>query len=182
MPRPRKRRCVEAMPGVTYFKPRGVPLRFLEEVVLTVEELEAIRLKDLENLDGVRAAERMQVSRPTFQRILETARRKLADALVGGKALRIHGGDFEVTSRWFRCSGCQHQWQEPFGTGRSIDMTCPVCHYRSVHRIERGLTNHSGHRPCSSDRPPADNGCELDHDGSPASGHQSPSPEPTGRP
>lgn len=87
------------VPGITYFRPRGVPLRFLEEVVLTVEELEAVRLKDLENLDGEQAAERMGVSRPTFQRILDSARRKVAEALVGGKALRIHGGDFEVAQR-----------------------------------------------------------------------------------
>lgn len=139
MPRPRKRRCVEAVPEITYFKPRGVPLRFLEEVVLTVEELEAIRLKDLENLDGEQAAERMGISRPTFQRVLESARRKVAEALVDGKALRIHGGNFEVVARTLRCAGCQHEWQVPFGTGqRARDMVCPRCHQQMVHRVDSG--------------------------------------------
>ncbi|MGQ9675640.1 MAG: DUF134 domain-containing protein [Chloroflexota bacterium] len=137
MPRPRKRRCVEMVPGITYFKPRGVPLRFLEEVVLTVEELEAVRLKDLENLEGEQAAERMGVSRPTFQRILEAARRKVAEALVGGKALRIHGGDFEVATRRLRCAACQHEWEVPFGTGqRGCEMVCPVCQRPMARRVD----------------------------------------------
>lgn len=167
MPRPRKRRCVEAAPGITYFKPRGVPLRFLEEVILTVEEFEAIRLKDLEDLDGETAAERMKISRPTFQRILETARRKVAEALVGGKALRIHGGDFEVASRRFRCSGCRHEWEEPFGSGRrGIDMTCPVCQHRSVRRVDRGPAEQAGQAAHSADGPPGHAPCRGESDGS----------------
>lgn len=96
MPRPRQCRRVAQLPPATYYKPRGVPLRALEQVGLTVDELEAIRLADLEGLYQEAAAERMNVSRQTFGRILETAHRKVADALVHGKALSIEGGPIEV--------------------------------------------------------------------------------------
>jgi len=96
MPRPSKCRRVAFLPEATYFKPAGVPLRVLDEVLLSVEEAEAIRLKDLEGLAQTPGAEKMNVSRPTFQRVLASARRKIADALLNGKAVRIEGGNFEV--------------------------------------------------------------------------------------
>jgi predicted DNA-binding protein (UPF0251 family)/predicted Fe-Mo cluster-binding NifX family protein len=79
---------------VTYFKPRGVPLRELAEVDLPLDGFEAIRLADHEGLSHEEAAQRMQVSRQTFGRILSAARGTVAKALVGGLALRIHGGDY----------------------------------------------------------------------------------------
>jgi uncharacterized protein len=94
--RPKKVRHVENLPYVSYFKPAGIPLKSLEEVTLAVEEIEALRLKDLEGLDQADAAARMNVSRPTFQRILVKARGKVAEALFHGKAVRIGGGDFHV--------------------------------------------------------------------------------------
>jgi predicted DNA-binding protein (UPF0251 family)/predicted Fe-Mo cluster-binding NifX family protein len=94
MARPFKCRRVAFLPGVTFFKPAGVPLRFLEEVILTVDETEAVRLKDIGNIDQTQCAKRMNISRPTFQRILYSARRKMADALLNGKAIRIEGGHF----------------------------------------------------------------------------------------
>ncbi|MGI6096564.1 MAG: DUF134 domain-containing protein [Dethiobacteria bacterium] len=97
MPRPKKCRRVEYMPTLTYFKPAGVPLRELEEVRLTVEELEAVRLKDLEGLDQEDCAARMAISRPTFQRLLTEARTKIAEAFVQGKAIRIEGGHFTIS-------------------------------------------------------------------------------------
>jgi predicted DNA-binding protein (UPF0251 family) len=84
------------MPQVTYYKPRGVPLRMLQCVELTVDELEAIRLADAEHLYQEEAAQRMNVSRPTFGRILDAAHAKVADALVKGKALSIQGGPVEI--------------------------------------------------------------------------------------
>jgi len=95
MPRPIKCRRIAWMPGATYYKPAGIPLRFLEEVRLSLEEAEAIRLKDLEDLDQEQSADRMNISRPTYQRVLEAARKKVADALLNGKAIRIEGGNFE---------------------------------------------------------------------------------------
>lgn len=76
--------------------PAGTPLGHLEEVVLTVDELEAMRLKDVEGMNQEQAAERMNISQPTFHRLLESARKKIADALVTGKAIRIHGGHYEM--------------------------------------------------------------------------------------
>lgn len=92
MPRPRCRRWIEVAPGATYFKPAGAPLRALQEVVLTLDELEALRLADFNGLYQEQAAEQMKISRATFARIVESARKKVADALLHGKALRIEGG------------------------------------------------------------------------------------------
>jgi predicted DNA-binding protein (UPF0251 family) len=98
MPRPPKSRRVAFLPEATYFKPAGIPLRVLDEVTLSVEEAEAIRLKDLEGLAQAPGAERMNISRPTFQRVLASARQKIAEALLRGKAIRIEGGNFEIAS------------------------------------------------------------------------------------
>jgi len=97
MSRPLKCRRVSFLPDVSYFKPAGIPLRALEEVRLSVEEAEAIRLKDLEGLEQEQGAERMNISRPTFQRVLASARQKIAYALLNGKAIRIEGGNYLVT-------------------------------------------------------------------------------------
>src|SRR4030043_1276570 len=103
MSRPFKCRRVAFMPDITYFKPAGIPLRDLEEVCMTVEEAEAIRLKDLEELEQEQGAEKMNISRPTFQRVLASAREKIADALLHGKAIRIEGGNFKIAWRRSRC-------------------------------------------------------------------------------
>ena len=93
MPRPRCPRQVAFSPAVTYFKPAGIPLRELEELVLRPDELESLRLADLEGLYQEEAAERMGISRPTFARLVEAARRKVADALVNGRAIRLDRTD-----------------------------------------------------------------------------------------
>ena len=101
MPRPFKCRRVSFVPGVTYFKPAGIPLRILEENQLSLEETEAIRLKDLEHLEQAECAGKMAISRPTFQRVLASARKKIADSIVYGKALRIEGGNYELIAEHF---------------------------------------------------------------------------------
>ena len=92
MPRPRKPRLVRCDVSTSYFKPRGIPLRDLEEVTLSVDGLEALRLADAEGLDQVTAAAEMGISRSTFSRLVAEARRVVATALVRGSAIRIHGG------------------------------------------------------------------------------------------
>jgi predicted DNA-binding protein (UPF0251 family) len=120
------------LPGITYFKPAGIPLRSLEEVRLSVEEAEAIRLKDLEGLEQEQGAEKMNISRPTFQRVLSSARQKMADALLNGKAIRIEGGNFEMTSRRFRCLK-GHEWEVPFEVMvSSSPRLCPTCGTPSI--------------------------------------------------
>jgi len=86
------------VPKVSYFKPAGIPMYQLNEVELTIEEIEALRLKDIEGLDQNTCALQMEVSRSTFQRVLLSARSKVADALLNGKALKITGGNFSVES------------------------------------------------------------------------------------
>jgi predicted DNA-binding protein (UPF0251 family) len=98
MARPEKCRCVSFNPEITYFKPAGISLQSLEEIKLNVEELEAIRLKDFEGLEQKECAEKMKISQPTFNRILLSARKKIADALINGKAVRIEGGNFRIVS------------------------------------------------------------------------------------
>lgn len=92
MSRPKKPRLVRFDPTVVYFKPRGVPLSQLDEVALAVEELEALRLTDLKNLDQTAAAKKMEISQSTFNRILALAHQKVAEALIKGKAIKIEGG------------------------------------------------------------------------------------------
>ncbi|MDD4128728.1 MAG: DUF134 domain-containing protein [Candidatus ainarchaeum sp.] len=89
MVRPRIPRRINFEPNATYFKPAGIPLRELEEVVLSFEEAESIRLKDYQSLDQIIAAKKMNISQPTFYRILITARKKIAEALINGKAIKI---------------------------------------------------------------------------------------------
>ena len=89
MPRPRLFRRISFNPDVTYFKPLGVPMRELEIVELTVEELEAYRLRHLSNLEQKEAAKKMDTSTSTYQRILYSAYEKIADALIKGKAIKI---------------------------------------------------------------------------------------------
>jgi len=89
MPRPRIPRYVNFNPAVVYFKPRGVPLRMLEEVVLGADEIEALKLYEVEGLEQRAAAEKMNISQPTFARILDSAYKKIAKALIEGKAIRI---------------------------------------------------------------------------------------------
>ena len=89
MARPLKQRCINCVPAASYFKPAGIPMRELEEITLCMDELEAMRLTDLEGLYQAEVAERMGVSRQTIGNTLNSAHRKLADALLNGKALRI---------------------------------------------------------------------------------------------
>ena len=91
MPRPFKCRRVCGTPGTDYFKPRGIPLSDLQEIGLTLDEFEAIRLADLEGLYQEDAAKKMDISRQTFGNIIASAHKKIADAIVNGKALKIAG-------------------------------------------------------------------------------------------
>jgi predicted DNA-binding protein (UPF0251 family) len=89
MPRPRLCRRIRFNTNITYFKPQGVPMRFLDIVELTVEEVEALRLKNVQGLDQEQAAKEMNTSQSTFQRILSSAYKKTSDALINGKAIKI---------------------------------------------------------------------------------------------
>ena len=87
--RPCLRRQVRFRPKINYFKPQGIPMRQLEVVEITAEEIEALRLKNIKNLDQNQCAEQMKTSQSTFQRILVSAYDKVSDALINGKAIKI---------------------------------------------------------------------------------------------
>jgi predicted DNA-binding protein (UPF0251 family) len=124
MPRPPIERAVSGLPRVTLFKPAGVPARDLEQLQLGVDELEAIRLVDLEGLSHEQAAEVMGVSRQTVGRVLERGRARVAEALVGGKAILIGGGQYRVEPRSMCCLACRARWAD---AGDEPATTCPEC-------------------------------------------------------
>jgi predicted DNA-binding protein (UPF0251 family) len=137
LPRPPCPRRVKAPPRCSYFKPAGVPVSQLEQVTLTLDEFEALRLADLEGLYQDQAAARMGVSRATFARIVEAGRPKVAQSLVHGQALRIAGGPVALRGRRrFRCESCRHEWSLPFGTGRPP--ACPSCGSDDFRRVDAG--------------------------------------------
>jgi len=109
----------------------------LESVGLSVDEFEAIRLKDLEGLEQTAAADSMRISQPTFHRVIEAARKKVADALVNGKAIRIIGGEYmSDANRKFKCLDCGNEWEEPHGRERPD--ACPGCGSKNIHRAPQG--------------------------------------------
>ena len=151
--RPKNSRKIAALPGFALFKPAGVPARTLPEVTLTVDEFEALRLADHQGLYQQQAATQMDISRQTFGRIVDAARKKVATALVEGFAIRIEGGEVEMAEmRGFQCFDCQHSWKEPFGTGRPA--ACPACKGQSIKRLreEAKRPGQSVRRECNGHR------------------------------
>jgi predicted DNA-binding protein (UPF0251 family) len=140
MPRPPKCRRVAAGPPVTAFKPAGVPGQELETTVLGLDELEALRLADLEGLYHDPAAARMGISRATFGRLLDRARRKVAAALFEPRMLVFAGGPVIPSgSRLFWCDDCAATFERPFGTGRPA--ACTHCQGRRFHRVAREVSS-----------------------------------------
>ncbi len=125
MPRPRLCRRVGFQPNVTYFKPAGIRKIDMEESILAVDEFEAVRLKDLEGLGQGDCAKKMDISQPTFHRLILSARKKIADAIVNGKAIKICGGVFKMVKpeaeRMGRGMG--------FG-GPASACICPACGHK----------------------------------------------------
>lgn len=135
MVRPIKNRIVMFNPDVTYFKPRGIPMVELEEVCLTVDEREAIRLADLLDMSHEEAGRQMGVSRATFGRIIQRARKSVADALINGKAINIQGGNYNIVNekRKFICPKCKHQWKET--PQNPSPGKCSLCNHKDIQVI-----------------------------------------------
>lgn len=135
MARPTKWRRIENLPTISYFIPSGEKIaeangKKLIRNILKFEELEAIRLKDLLGLEQSECAEKMEVSRPTFQRILLSAREKIADSLVNGKMIHIEGGNYTQNICPVKCLDCDHKWMESIENIRSLkkgEYSCPAC-------------------------------------------------------
>ncbi len=120
MARPRSPRTIAGRPVATLFKPGGVPA--LAQIGMTLDEFEAVRLADLEAFDHAQAARRMGISRQTFGRALSSARRKVAEALVLGHALRIEVAPGEEPTTRPRCPYCSHPCRATKGP-----QACAVC-------------------------------------------------------
>lgn len=126
MARPKYCRCIAGIPDKSYFKPKGIPSSLLDEVVLTLDEFEAVRLADYKGLYQEEAASLMGVSRQTFGRIVSSARSKIADVLINGKALKIEGGEVSLQKiRQLKCGKCR----KIFSVGETAPdtETCPHC-------------------------------------------------------
>jgi len=138
MPRPRLSRRVRAAPGIDYFKPAGIRMADLEESTLTIDEFEALRLKDLEGLGQEESAKKMNISQPTFHRLVMHARKKTADAIVNGKAIKIEGGDFKIAGSRGRgpgstctCPRCGNTTPKQRGIP-CASMKCPKCNTNMI--------------------------------------------------
>lgn len=135
MPRPTKFRRVEFFPDDTYFIPWGKKKCEIEDIILKVEELEAIRLKDIENLSQEECAKKMHISRQTFQNIVNSARSKIAIALTQGKAIKIDGGHYTTKSCKFKCLECLTEYQI---TTNQDKINCPNCNSENVICSKKG--------------------------------------------
>lgn len=128
MPRPLKLRCIERIPRIGHFMPDNLSGNQVESVSLSFEEVESLRLKDLEGLGHEASAQRMRISRPTFHRILELAHKKVADALVNGKVIHIEGGSCCLSQSRFICNDDGHEWNVPFDMlANGNPILCPNC-------------------------------------------------------
>jgi len=112
----------------------------LEESILTVDEFEAVRLKDLEGLDETAAAKKMNISQPTFNRLVTSARKKIADAIANGKAIKIEGGVYNMVGRGMgfgrgRGGGGGGRMGGPFAAGPEGTCICPNCKYEVSHQV-----------------------------------------------
>lgn len=129
MPRPKKYRKVGFLPKISRFGPLGKGHHNLEGIKLKIEELEAIRLKDLEGLSQEECGEKMEVSRQTFQNILESSRKKIADALIHGKRIDIEGGHYRHRNCKYRCSICGKFYNINI---KKDEENCPKCGSKEV--------------------------------------------------
>jgi len=130
MARPIKLRQIDNIPETNSFVPSKNPPENIKTNILKVEEVEAIRLKDIERLEQNECAERMRISRPTFRRILLSAREKIADSLINGKAIVIEGGNFTRNICILHCYSCGHSWNDKYESISSqskMVKECPSC-------------------------------------------------------
>jgi predicted DNA-binding protein (UPF0251 family) len=128
MPRPKKCRRVGFIPKCLRFVPYGTEQEASGEIVVSIEEMEAVRLSDFEGLEQNECAKNMGISRGTFQRIIKAARQKIADALINGKPIRIDGGCYKRGHCTLICKCCGYQWQDLYdedgGNSREKCLRC----------------------------------------------------------
>lgn len=146
MPRPVKWRRVQFVPKNTYFMPLNKKKCEIEEITLKIEELEAMRLKDIEKLNQEECAKKMRVSRQTFQNIIDKARQKVARALIEGKAIKIEGGNYTINICNLKCLECGNVFEVNY---ENKTRQCPKCNSFQVICIKK---ENFCKRTCSHDK------------------------------
>ncbi len=141
MPRPRKKRMVHQPPLFSDFKPVGVKMSFLKQTSLTLDEYEAFRLADYIGLSHNEAAEEMGISRSTFTRLIEVARKKIAQLIIDGHALTIDGGNIHFRRNIIKCNNCGYMFNIKIN---KIITNCPECNSTNLLNIAGGF----GHGKC----------------------------------
>jgi len=144
---PRQRCCgkIDEEPVCQKFHPDQGPAE--PAVILFYEEVEALRLKDLEGLDQEGCAEKMALTRPTFQRLLQSARRKVSTAIVEGRTIMITGGNYQMSNRVFECVDCTHVWEEApctAGGKHGYEIACPKCGSMRKTKLMNGVRHACG--------------------------------------
>lgn len=145
MPRPKSDRIVYEPPIYTEFKPVGSRGQTLEVIDLTLDEFEALRLADQMAMSHAEAAEEMEISRSTFTRLIEKARKKLADFIIQGKLLSINGGNVHFRNNIIKCQSCGHMFKTSF---KQMITECPVCKSTDLLNLAGGF----GHGNCCRHR------------------------------
>ncbi len=141
MPRPQDNRIVLEPPLFSEFKPLGVKGQDLEQIQLALDEFEAFRLADYIGLSHAEAADEMGISRPTFSRLIEKARKNIADFIIQGKLLTIEGGSVHFRNNIIRCQSCGHMFR--INISNTIS-ECPACHSKQLINLAGGF----GHGKC----------------------------------
>ena len=141
MARPEKKRNVFAPPSFDRFKPIGVRVGSMEQLLLSIDEYEALRLADYDGLEHSEAADKMMVSRPTFTRLVTKARQKIAKFLVEGKFLQIEGGAVHFSRNLIKCLDCGNRFESSLVKKK---YKCPVCGSNNC----EDLAKHFGHGRC----------------------------------
>ncbi|NOZ34920.1 MAG: DUF134 domain-containing protein [Chlorobi bacterium] len=144
MARPQKNRKVNTPPLFTNFKPAGISAKNLEQIILTLDEFEAIRLSDYLGMSQEEAATEMEISRPTFTRLIEVARKKTADFFINGKILHFEGGNIHFRKNILKCETCGHSFHISFNTEIKH---CPHCGSSRLINLAGGF----GHGRCCVD-------------------------------
>ena len=143
MSRPKNNRLVYEPPLFSEFKPVGVAAKSLQQNRLAIDEYEAVRLADYQGFSHEEAAEEMRISRSTFSRLVDTARKKIADSIVNGKVLIIEGGSIHFRNNIIRCMGCGNIFK--IRMNRAL-LKCPECQSTRLQNLAGGF----GHGRCCS--------------------------------
>jgi predicted DNA-binding protein (UPF0251 family) len=145
MPRPQRNRSVHKPPVFSEFKPMGINPRMLGQTTLSLDEYEAFRLADSLGLSHAEAAEEMEISRPTFTRLIEQARKKISELIIDGNILTIEGGNIHFKNNIIKCNSCGHMFNININATIS---ECPECNSRQLVNLAGGF----GHGKCCRNR------------------------------